>query len=132
MAQEDKLFTDKLEGVKNWQVWKYQMQVILEARELWGYVDGTATSPALSESSSSSSSAQTVFEKAQKKTKALLVTSINSELWGHVESHIESCGVTLMERQPARLYQKAVHQVHRLKQFSKRLRRRPKLYLLRV
>jgi hypothetical protein len=56
------------------------MQVILEARELWGYIDGTATSPALSESSSSSSSAQTVFEKAQKKTKALLVTSINSDL----------------------------------------------------
>jgi hypothetical protein len=75
MAQEDKLFIDKLEGVKNWQVWKYQMQVILEARELWGHVDGTATSPALSESSSSSSSAQTAFEKAQRKTKALLVTN---------------------------------------------------------
>jgi hypothetical protein len=27
-----------------------------------------------------------------------------------------------MERQPARLYQKAVHQVHRIKQLSKRLR----------
>jgi hypothetical protein len=72
MAQEDKLFIDKLEGVKNWQVWKYQMQVILEARELWGHVDGTA--------SSSSSSAQTAFEKAKRKTKALLVTSINSDL----------------------------------------------------
>ncbi|CAB4015365.1 Hypothetical predicted protein [Paramuricea clavata] len=45
MAQEDKLFIDKLEGVKNWQVWKYQMQVILEARELWGHVDGMATKP---------------------------------------------------------------------------------------
>jgi hypothetical protein len=56
------------------------MQVILEARELWGHVDGTATSPALSESSSSSSSAQTAFEKAQRKTKALLVTSINTDL----------------------------------------------------
>ena len=77
MAQEDKLFIDKLEGVKNWQVWKYQMQVILEARELYS-------------------------------------------------------GVTLMERQPARLYQKAIHQVHRLKQLSKKLRGRPKLYLLRV
>ena len=57
MAQEHKLFIDKLGGSKNWQVWKYQMQVILEARELWGHVDGTAISPALSESSSSSSSA---------------------------------------------------------------------------
>jgi hypothetical protein len=89
MAQEDKLFTDKLEGVKNWQVWKYQMQVILEARVLWGYIDGTATSPALSESSSSSSSAQTVFEKAQKKTKALLVTSINSDL-GHLVTECQT------------------------------------------
>jgi hypothetical protein len=80
MAQQDKLFIDKLEGVKNWQVWKYQMQVILEARELCGHVDGTATSPALSESSSSSSSAQTAFEKAQRKTKAPLVMSINSDL----------------------------------------------------
>ncbi|CAB4003972.1 Retrovirus-related Pol poly from transposon TNT 1-94 [Paramuricea clavata] len=73
MAQEDKLFIDKLEGVKNWQVWKYQMQVILKARELWGYIDGTVTSPALLESSSSRSSAQRAFEMAQKKTKALLV-----------------------------------------------------------
>ena len=80
MAQEDKLLIDKLEGVKNWQVWKYQMQVILEARELWGHVDGTATRPALSESSSSGSSAQSTFEKAVRKTKALLVTSINSGL----------------------------------------------------
>ena len=80
MAQEDKLFIDKLEGANNWQVWKYQMQVILEARELWGHVDGTATSPALSESSSSNSNAQSAFEKAQRKTKALLVTSINSDL----------------------------------------------------
>ncbi len=80
MAQEDKLFIDKLEGANNWQVWKYQMQVILEARELWGHVDGTATSPALSESSSSNSNAQSAFEKALRKTKALLVTSINSDL----------------------------------------------------
>ena len=70
----------KSEGVKNWQVWKYQMRVILEARELWGHVDGTETSPALSESSSSSSSAQPAFEKAPRKTKAVLVTSINSDL----------------------------------------------------
>ena len=34
MAQEDKLFIDKLEGTNNWQVWKYQMQDILEAGEL--------------------------------------------------------------------------------------------------
>ena len=80
MAQEDKLFIDKLEGVKNWQVWKYQMQVILEAKELWGHVDGTATNPTSSESGSSNASAQSAFAKAQMKTKALLVTSINSDL----------------------------------------------------
>ena len=53
---------------------------LMQARELWGHVDGTATSPALSESSSSSSSDQTAFEKVQRKTKALFVTSINSDL----------------------------------------------------
>lgn len=77
MAQEDKLFIDKLVGAKNWQIWKYQMQAILEARELWGHVDGSATSPAVSDSSSA---AQAAFQKDQKKTKALLVTSINSDL----------------------------------------------------
>jgi hypothetical protein len=55
MAQEDKLSIDKLQGIKNWQVWKYQMKVILEARELWSHVDGTAISPDSSEDSSSSS-----------------------------------------------------------------------------
>jgi hypothetical protein len=82
MAQEDKLSIDKLQGIKNWQVWKYQMKVILEARELWSHVDGTAISPDSSEDSSSSSgpSAQAIFAKAQRKTKALLVTSINSDL----------------------------------------------------
>jgi hypothetical protein len=40
---------------------------LMQARELWGHVDGTATSPALSEGSSSSSSDQTAFEKAQRK-----------------------------------------------------------------
>ncbi len=30
MSQEDKLFIDKLEGANNWQVWNYQMQVILK------------------------------------------------------------------------------------------------------
>ena len=52
---QDKLVIDKLEGVKIWRVWKYQMQTILEAKEL---------------------------------------------------------GDTLMERQSAQLYRKAVHQVH--------------------
>ena len=77
MAQEDKLSIDKLEGAKNWQIWKYQMQAILEARELWGHVNGSAISPEVSESSAA---AQSAFEKAQKKTKALLVTSIKSDL----------------------------------------------------
>ena len=80
MAQEDKLFIGKLEGTKNWHAWKYQMQVVLEAKELWGHVDGTAISPASSKSSSSSSSAKSAFKKAQRKTKALLVMSINSDL----------------------------------------------------
>ena len=80
MAQEDKLFIDKLEGTKNWQAWKYQIKVLLEAKELWGHVDGTAISPALSKSSSSSSSAKSAFKKAQRKIKALLVMSINSDL----------------------------------------------------
>ena len=77
MAQEDKLSIDKLEGAKNWQIWKYQMKAILEAKELFGHVDGSLTRPDTSEGSSGR---QTAFDKAQKKTKALLVTSINSDL----------------------------------------------------
>ncbi|XP_046856238.1 uncharacterized protein LOC124449354 [Xenia sp. Carnegie-2017] len=77
MAQDDKLFIDKLIGAKNWQVWKYQMQAILESRELWRHVDGSVTNP---DASDSSSGARIAFLKAQKKTKALLVTSINSDL----------------------------------------------------
>ncbi|CAB4021124.1 Hypothetical predicted protein [Paramuricea clavata] len=53
MAQEDKLSIDKLDGVKNWQIWN---------------------------GSDSSSGATASFEKAQKKTKALIVTSIKSDL----------------------------------------------------
>ena len=77
MAQEDKLSIDKLEGAKNWQIWKYQMTAILEARELYGHVDGTLTHPSASDSSSGAIAS---FEKAQKKTKALIVTSIKSDL----------------------------------------------------
>ena len=80
MAQEDKLFIDKLEGVKNWQLWKYQMQVILEAKELWGHVDGTATNPTSSESGSSNASAQSAFTKAQMKTK---------EIWDKLKGRFE-------------------------------------------
>ena len=76
MAQEDKLSIDKLEGASNWQIWKYQMTAILEARELYGHIDGTLTRPA----SDGSSGAIATFEKAQKKTKALIVTSIKSDL----------------------------------------------------
>ena len=77
MAQEDKLSIDKLEGAKDWQIWKYQMTAILEARELYGHVDGTLTHPSASDSSSGAIAS---FEKAQKKTKALIVTSIKSDL----------------------------------------------------
>ena len=45
MAQEDKLSIDKLDGAKNWKIWKYQMAAILEARELYGNVDGTRAVP---------------------------------------------------------------------------------------
>ena len=77
MAQEDKLSIDKLEGAKNWQIWKYQMTAILEARELYGHIDGTLTRPSVSESSSGAIAS---FEKSLKKTKALIVTSIKSDL----------------------------------------------------
>ena len=77
MAQEDKLSIDKLEGAKNWQIWKYQMTAILEARELYGHVDGTTTHPSALDSSSGAIAS---FEKAQKKTKALIVTTIKSDL----------------------------------------------------
>ena len=52
------------------------MTAILEARELYGHVDGTLTHPSASDSSSGEIAS---FEKAQKKTKALIVTSITSE-----------------------------------------------------
>ena len=52
MAQEDKLSIDKLGGAKNWQMWKYQMQAILEARELFVHIDGSLTRPETSERSS--------------------------------------------------------------------------------
>ncbi len=77
MAQEDKLSINKLEGAKNWQIWKYQMTAILEARELYGHIDGTLTRPSVSESSSGAIAS---FEKSLKKTKALIVTSIKSDL----------------------------------------------------
>ena len=77
MAQEDKLSIDKLEGAKNWKIWKYQMTAILKARELYGHIDGTLTRPTVSDSSSWAIAS---FEKAQKKTKALIITSIKSDL----------------------------------------------------
>ena len=53
------------------------MQAILEARELFGHNDGFLTRP---ETSEGSSAREAAFNKAQKKRKALLVTSINSDL----------------------------------------------------
>ena len=73
MAEEDKLTVSKLEGSKNWQVWKYQMQTVLEAKDLWGHVDGTKTRP-------EDAGQQPAFDRSERKTKALLVTSINSDL----------------------------------------------------
>jgi hypothetical protein len=74
MAEKNELTIAKLEGTKNWQVWKYQMQTVLEAKDLWGYVDGTNTRPA------SNADQQAAFDKSEKKAKALLVTAINSDL----------------------------------------------------
>ena len=47
------------------------MTAILESRELYGHVDGTLTHPSASDSSSGGIAS---FEKAQQKTKALIVT----------------------------------------------------------
>ncbi|CAB3989711.1 Hypothetical predicted protein [Paramuricea clavata] len=81
MAQEDKLSIDKLDGAKNWQIWKYQITTILEARELFGNIDGTLTRPSRPDLGSDSSSGATAsFGKAPKKTKAFIVTSIKSDL----------------------------------------------------
>ena len=67
MAQEDKLLIDKLDGAKNWKIWKYQMRTVLEARELWGHVNGSVTSPV--ESSSSSSASRSAFKKPNERPK---------------------------------------------------------------
>ena len=64
MDQKDKLSIDKLEGAKNWQIWKFQMTAILEARELYGHVDGTLTRPSASDSSSGAIAS---FEKKSSK-----------------------------------------------------------------
>ena len=53
------------------------MTANLEARELYGHIDGTLTRPTVSDSSSGAIAS---FEKAQRKTKALIVTSIKSDL----------------------------------------------------
>ena len=40
MAVDKKWSIDKLES-SNWATWKFQMQHLLLAKELWGHVDGT-------------------------------------------------------------------------------------------
>lgn len=71
--EEDKLTIIKLEGSRNWQVWKYQIQTVLEAKDLWGHIDGSSSRPTAEEQ-------KAAFTKSEKKAKALLVTSINADL----------------------------------------------------
>lgn len=43
--ESERVSMDKLEGVHNWSMWKFQMRQILEAAELFDYVDGTTDKP---------------------------------------------------------------------------------------
>lgn len=43
--ESERVSIDKLEGVHNWSMWKFQMRQILEAAELFDYVDGTTDKP---------------------------------------------------------------------------------------
>ena len=70
---DDKWEIDKLDG-RNWTTWKFQMQHLLMAKDVWDHVQGTAPDPG------EDAAAQVRHDKAQQKAMATLVVGIHSKL----------------------------------------------------
>ena len=66
---------DKLDG-SNWSTWKFQMQHLLTAKEVWDHVDGTAVDPG----DDAEAAARLRYAKAKQKAMATLVVGIHSKL----------------------------------------------------
>lgn len=66
---------DKLDG-SNWSTWKFQMQHLLMAKEVWDHVDGTAVDPG----DDAEAAARLRYAKAKQKAMATLVVGIHSKL----------------------------------------------------
>jgi hypothetical protein len=75
-----KLFIDKLEGVKNGKYGNVKCKLYWKLESCGVTLMERQPDRLYQKGSSSSSSAQTASEKAQRKTKALLVTRVNSDL----------------------------------------------------
>ena len=95
MTSDEKLSIESLVGAKNWPVWKFKMQALLESNDLWDYVDGSAVR-------GDTQAAQAKFDRAQRKARATLVLQISSNLiylitdcetpqavWNKLKEHFE-------------------------------------------
>jgi len=71
----DKWEIDKLDGT-NWSTWKFQMQHLLMAKDVWDHVNGTAEDPG----EVAEAAVRTRYEKAKQKAMATLVVGIHSKL----------------------------------------------------
>ena len=70
---DDKWEIDKLDG-RNWTTWKFQMQHLLMAKDVWDHVQETAPDPG------EDAAAQVRHDRAQQKAMATLVVGIHSKL----------------------------------------------------
>ena len=73
MASIGDKWIDKLDGT-NWTTWKFQMQHLLMAKEVWEQVTGTVPDPG------EDAAARTRYDKAKQKAMATLVVGIHAKL----------------------------------------------------
>ena len=66
-TMEDKLFIEKLSGPENWAMWKFQMEHLMKAKELWGMVMETDNLAA-----GANAQVQAEFEKRKEKAFSVL------------------------------------------------------------
>ena len=72
---EDRISIDKLTG-KNYSTWKFKLRHWLIAKELWDYVEGTATLPAID----ATAEVKTAYNKKANQAMSIIVLSVSDNL----------------------------------------------------
>lgn len=76
----------RLSGKKNWNVWKFAIEISLESKELKGYVDGTIKEPNQFEADGSLNDDYAPFKKKDLKAREMIVKRIEEGPMAHILS----------------------------------------------